>query len=124
MARAVAELFIPNPENKPAVDHIDTNTQNDIVDNLRWVTNKENMNNPLTKKHISEALIGHLNHKGEKNNMYGKHHSEEARNKMSKIAKERIGEKNGMYGKHHSEEARKKQSEARKRYLLNKSNIL
>ena len=47
--RAVAELFIPNPENKPCVDHIDTNKLNDNVTNLRWVTHSENMNNPLTK---------------------------------------------------------------------------
>ena len=49
--RAVAELFIPNPDNKPCIDHIDTNTFNNNVDNLRWVTYKENQNNPLTKQH-------------------------------------------------------------------------
>ena len=53
--RAVAELFIPNPENKPQVDHIDTNPSNNHVDNLRWVNIKENINNPLTLKHRSEV---------------------------------------------------------------------
>lgn len=47
--RAVAELFIPNPDNKPCVDHIDTDRTNNYVGNLRWVTHEENMNNQLTK---------------------------------------------------------------------------
>ena len=56
--RAVAESFIPNPEGKSCVDHIDTNKLNNHVDNLRWVTYKENQNNYLTKKHISETMTG------------------------------------------------------------------
>jgi len=49
--------------------------------------------------------------KGEKNHNYGKHLSEETRNKISRSLK---GEKNPLFGKHHSKEARKKMSEARK----------
>lgn len=47
--RLVAQTFIPNPDNKPQVDHIDTNKSNNCVDNLRWATHSENMNNPATK---------------------------------------------------------------------------
>lgn len=40
--RLVAQLFIPNPDNKPYVDHIDGDRYNNRVDNLRWVTSLEN----------------------------------------------------------------------------------
>lgn len=43
--RIVALLFIPNPENKPCIDHIDGDRANNHADNLRWVTAKENSNN-------------------------------------------------------------------------------
>lgn len=46
--KIIAEAFIPNPENKPHVDHVDTNPLNNNIDNLRWCTTKENNNNPLT----------------------------------------------------------------------------
>lgn len=54
VARLVALAFIPNPDNKPEVDHIDCDKHNNVVSNLRWVTHSENMLNPLTRKCLSE----------------------------------------------------------------------
>lgn len=53
--RLVASAFIPNTDNKPCIDHINTNRTDNRVENLMWVTYKENMNNPLTiEKKIGE----------------------------------------------------------------------
>ena len=47
--RLVALAYIPNPDNKPEVDHINNNKADNRVENLRWVTAKEN------SKHITES---------------------------------------------------------------------
>ena len=57
VSRLVAIAFISNDENKPTVDHIIRNPQNNNVSNLRWATYSEQMSNkgyyhhPKTENH-------------------------------------------------------------------------
>lgn len=51
--RLMAIAFIPNPDNLPIIDHINQNKTDNDVNNLRWVSYKENSNNvdPIKRKH-------------------------------------------------------------------------
>lgn len=60
--RLVAETFIPNTNNYPVIDHKNTITTDNRVENLRWCTVKDNVNNPISSKRriskVRELLKG------------------------------------------------------------------
>lgn len=40
----MAKYFVPNPNNKPEVNHLDEDIKNNVYTNLEWTTSKENAN--------------------------------------------------------------------------------
>ena len=67
--RLMAEIFVPNPDGKPEVDHINGNKLDCRIENLRWVTHAENM------RHAAELGLmksGEDNHSAKLTNLQAK----------------------------------------------------
>ena len=94
--RLVAIHFIENPENKPQVNHIDCNKQNNHVDNLEWVTSQENfahakdnnlINPPKGENHPFYGLYGERSKSAKKVVRYNKDTGETKLYKAKILAK-------------------------------------
>lgn len=53
--RLIAQAFIPNPDNKPFVNHLDSNPANNSITNLEWVTAKENTHHCIKAGRMRQA---------------------------------------------------------------------
>lgn len=80
--RLVATAFIPNPENKPEVNHKDYNRLNPCADNLEWVTHHENI--LYSKCHMPD-------YHGEKNPNYGNKKLSKRYSENKELSKEKQG---------------------------------
>lgn len=83
---------------------------------MAWVKDKNQQRVCISPEEFEEVrkVYGEMckeRYAGKNNPMYGKHHSEEARNKMSKNHGKKFGEDNHFFGKKHTIETRKKMSE-------------
>ena len=64
VARLIAKAFLPNPDNLPTVDHIDRNSTNNHVSNLRWEScHTQSMNRDMP---LGESGHRHIRKKGNK----------------------------------------------------------
>lgn len=75
--RLVAEEFIPNPEGKPFINHIDGNKQNNSVENLEWCTNSENILHAYRIGLVKQKMHKPKCYKTKRNNVFDERWTEE-----------------------------------------------
>ena len=108
LSRIVAQTFIPNPDNKPEVNHKDENPANNRADNLEWMTRKEN-NNYGTR--IQRAMETRMKKHPNSGFNKGVPVSDEIKQKRAQTIKEKYPDGWGSWnkGKKHSNNIRNKE---------------
>ncbi len=80
VSRLVAIAFLPNPDNKKTVNHLDSIRTNNVISNLEWATQSENIIHGIKSGSIIPYFV---NHKSQPfSGFYGKKHTEETKIKI------------------------------------------
>lgn len=116
--RLVAMAFIPNPNKLPCVDHLDTDRANNCAENLKWCSHKENSLNPITRQHLTSAMMGNQRSKGRIISDEERKKRSEARRgrRLTDVTKEKIRAK--LTGRKLDEERRLKLCKPINQYTL------
>lgn len=83
--RLVAQLYVPNPDNKPQVNHKDGNKLNNCADNLEWVSNKENSLHALDNGWMRIEERHQFAKLNRKQVSFIKHHPDMSRNELAEL---------------------------------------
>ena len=89
--RLIGLAYIPNPLNKPCIDHIDQNKSNNHLSNLRWATyaeNSQNIKQPNKNNKLNEKYISIINKKGYKYYRFVKEFNKKNHEKLFKTLEE------------------------------------
>lgn len=90
----VAQHFVPNPENKKEVNHIDFNRKNNYANNLEWCTHQENIQHSSNNGRYKQRDFN-----GKNNPNYGNHSLSEFYKSNPDIAKEKLSRPAGQNGR-------------------------
>jgi len=82
--RIVGNAFVENPENKPQINHIDGDKQNNCANNLQWVTQSENI------KHAYDTKLMHRTHENIWNSLLNEDQVKEIRIMLLNKTKQRL----------------------------------
>lgn len=87
--RLMAETFLPNPQGKPTVDHIDRNPSNNFLSNLRWATQSEQNENSALVLDAADYGVRHKDNPNAYKRAWAKAHPESIKESKRRYAEKR-----------------------------------